>query len=94
MVKNQKNELIARCESSTFLLLFLSQALACEEIKEVSKYAKKYIDTINYILDGNYTHLISEKLYAAKFMYQNTCISLLDKISFSVIRLREKASKE
>lgn len=80
-----KNELTARHEHHGYLLHFLNDALACDEIKEVSKYAKKYIDAV-----CDCTRFGTEEPDVAKFMYQNMCIALLDKISFSAIRAREK----
>lgn len=89
MVKNQKNELTARYEYSGYLLHFLNDAFAFEEIKEVSKYAKKYIDAV-----CDCTRFRTEEPDLAKFMYQNMCIALLDKISFSAVPTREKHLKE
>ena len=84
-----KNELTARYEYSGYLLHFLNDAFACEEIKEVSKYAKKYIDAV-----CDCTRFGTEEPDLAKFMYQNMCIALLDKISFSAVPTREKHLKK
>lgn len=84
-----KNELTALYEHHGYLLHFLNDALACDEIKEVSKYAKKYIDAV-----CDCTRFGTEEPNLAKFMYQNMCIALLDKISFSAVRAREKHLKE
>lgn len=83
-----KNELTARYEHHGYLLHFLNDALACDEIKEVSKYAKKYIDAVSNNLYTYNTPFRSEEEDVAMFRYQNMCIELLKKITeFSINRL-------
>ena len=83
-----KNELTARYEYSGYLLHFLNDAFACEEIKEVSKYAKKYIDAVSNNLYTYDTPFRSEEEDVAMFRYQNMCIELLKKITeFGINRL-------
>lgn len=76
-----ENELTAWYERYGYLLQFLNDAIGLNDMSEVSRYVRKYIEAVSDNLTTYGTLFRSEEEDVAMFRYQNVCTELLKKIT-------------
>lgn len=78
---NSENELTAWYERYGYLLQFLNDAIGLNDMSEVSRYVRKYIEAVSDNLTTYGTLFRSEEEDVAMFRYQSVCTELLKKIT-------------
>lgn len=78
---NSENELTAWYERYGYLLQFLNDAIGLNDMSEVSRYVRKYIEAVSNNLTTYDTLFRSEEEDVAMFRYQSVCTELLKKIT-------------